>query len=103
MTKPKYLKKETLAKNILQSIWRKEDLPELDWAIRMTYQANDKKLQKYKDRIKKVDQLYKELIDDPVKFVETYSEKASNKELIHKLLKDNPDIFKSKPIYDKHD
>jgi len=98
MTKPRYLKKETLAKNILQSIWRKESFEELDWAIRMAYHANEKKIQKYTDQIEKFKELYSELVDDPVKFVEKYSEKATNKELIHKLLKENPDIFWSGPL-----
>jgi len=98
--KPKYLKKETLIRNILRSVFFPEDLGELDLRIRMTYQENDKKFQKYKDRLKKLDELYKELIDDPTKFVEKYGEKSNNKRVL-KLLKENPDIFKSKGIYEK--
>ena len=49
VSKPRYLKKETLAKNILQGVWKLEDLRELDWAIRMTYQANSKTFEKAKE------------------------------------------------------
>lgn len=59
--KTHYLKKENLAKNLLQSILSPEDLKNLDWAIRMTYQANDKQFKKYKDRMKKLKELYEEL------------------------------------------
>jgi len=100
VSKPRYLKKETLASNILQGIWRLEDLKELDWAIRMTYQTNSKQFEKYKDRMEKLHSLYVELIDDPVKFVEKYDEKTTQ-QTASKLLKKNPNVFKSKEIYKK--
>lgn len=98
--KPRYLRKETLAGNILRGCFFPEDLKKLDWAVRMAYQSNDKELQKYKDRTKKFKELYEELIDEPVKFVEKYGKKSKNKRILQ-LLKENPDIFKSKEIYSK--
>lgn len=98
--RPKYLKKETLAKRLLQSIYFVEDLEELDWRIRSAYQEADKEFQKYKDRVEKFDDLYKELIDEPKKFVEKYGKQSNNKHVL-KLLKENPDVFKSKSIYEK--
>ncbi len=100
VNKPRYLNKETLAKNILQGVWKLEDLRELDWAIRMTYQANSKTFEKAKDRMEKLHELYVELIDDPVKFVEKYDKKTP-RHIASKILKENPNIFKSKEIYKK--
>ena len=100
MSKPRYLKKETLAKNILQGVWELKDLRELDWAIRMTYQANSKTFEKAKDRMEKLHELYVELIDDPKKFVEKYDKKTAQ-QTASKLLKKNPNVFKSKEIYKK--
>jgi len=50
--------------------------------------------------MEKLHELYVELIDDPIKFVEKYDKKTP-RHIASKILKENPNIFKSKEIYKK--
>jgi len=91
--KPKYIKKETFAKKILETVYFEDDLEKISWVIRTIYDQNNKKFLKYKDRLEKLDELYKEFVDDPVKFIEKHDKKTTNQRAT-KLLKKNPKLQK---------
>ena len=55
----RYLKKETLAKNIIDICHDKNDLRSLDITIGLVYDANKTLAEKYQDRMKKLDELLK--------------------------------------------
>jgi len=93
MTKRRYLRKETLAKNILRGCWNVNDLRKLDVTIGFVYDANKEMVEKHNDRMKKLDELFHEFTDNPKAFVEKYA-KMGNNEIILELLRENPDCFK---------
>jgi len=91
--KRRYLKKETLAKNILRECWDVNDLRKLSNVIREVHGLNKEQSEKYKDRMKKLESLYKEFVDNPRSFIERYAKSDDNQKVL-KMLKDNPELFR---------
>lgn len=96
--KSRYLKKETLAKNILKGCLSPNDLRKLDVRIGFVYDANKELVEKHQDRMNKLDILFHEFTDNPKTFVEKYA-KDGNDHHILKILKENPDLFKGLKWY----
>jgi len=72
--KPTYLKKETLARKIVQHHLDFPERVQIDRYIQEIYDLNKVKYLKYKDRMDKLTELYDEYIKDEKKFIEKYSE-----------------------------
>lgn len=98
MSKPRYVKKETLAKNILRGCWELKDLRHLDVSIGLFYDVNKKSVEKYQDRMKKLDELFHEFTSNPKAFVEKYA-KMDNNEYVLEIIKKNPDWHKGLEWY----
>jgi len=98
MSKPRYLKKETLGRNILSTCWELKDLRHLDVSIGLTYDVHKKLVEKHQDRMKKLDELFHEFTSDPKSFVEKYA-KMDNNENVLEIIKKNPDWFKGLEWY----
>jgi len=90
-----YLKKETLAKSLLRSCRQDlQDIAYFDKLIAETYDMNKKQFEKYKDRVKKLTELYNEFNINPRQFVEKYATIDNNKNIL-RILKQNPKLFRN--------
>ena len=75
MKKIRYIKKEDMASNLIKSYFNiPRDHALYDW-IKEYYYLNKKGLDKYRDRMKKIDELYKECIQDEKAFIQKYKSK----------------------------
>lgn len=93
--KPRLEKKEALGKKILKSCREPRHLRYLDIAIAGIYDSNKKEVEKRLDRMKKLDELYKEFTTNKMSFIEKY---AGNNSTILKMLRDYPDLFDNPTI-----
>lgn len=90
-----YLKKETLAKRLLNSC--RNDLKELAYfgkVITEVYDADKKQFDKYEDRMKKLTELYDEFNVNPRHFVEKYAMMDNNQKVL-RILRENPKLFRN--------
>ncbi|HEX7031989.1 MAG TPA: hypothetical protein VF172_03215 [Nitrososphaera sp.] len=90
--KARYEKKETLGKRLVRNCFDVTRLRQLDVTIGFIYDANKAQLEKYQDRMNKLDELYHEYTENPRAFVEKYA-KLDKNESVLKMLKDNPTLF----------
>jgi hypothetical protein len=91
-----YLTKKTLAIRLLKA-WKYDDLQGLayfDELIGKVYDANKKEFEKYKDRMKKLTELYNEFKVNPRQFVEKYATMDNNQNVL-RILKENPKLFRN--------
>ena len=91
--KPRYLKKETLAKRILQACNDKNQLQHLDVDIGFLYDANKALAEVHQDRMKKLEELFYEFTSDPKSFVEKYA-KMDDNQYVLEIIEKNPHWFK---------
>lgn len=94
LKKPRYLKKETLAKNILRGCRSVNDLRTLDVRIGFVYDANKEVVKKHNDRMKKLDELFYEFTKNPKAFVRKYAKLDKNQDVLN-ILDKNPNLFKN--------
>lgn len=66
-------RKETLARNLINTCWNLKELNYLDKVIGEVYDLNKAKNEVYERRMKILDELYKEFLDDKVEFLKKYS------------------------------
>jgi hypothetical protein len=93
----RYLRKETLGKNIVRSAAGLDPrrLRDLDQFIGQVYDVNKEIVDKHQDQMKKLDELFHEFTSNPTAFVRKYAELDNNRPVLQ-FLKDNPDLFKGR-------
>ena len=72
MKKIRYITKENMARNLVNGYLNIPRNYPLRDHIREYYYLNKKGLDKYRDRMKKIDELYKECLQDEKKFIQKY-------------------------------
>jgi len=82
-------RKETLARNLINTCWNLKELNYLDKAIAEVYDLNKAKNEVYERRMKILDELYEEFLDDKAEFLKKYLKgvRLETKKLVDKYLK----------------